>query len=97
MTDLQNWSKMLKSYSAVYFCFISAAVYYKWSCYYVLQRKSLKLFRKCNSFSDMGEPENKEADAGRKIIFSYGFVRDSDMDTKEMFLMARSWKLICLI
>ena len=38
----------------------------------------------------MGEPENKEADAGRKIIFSYGFVRDSDMDTKEMFLITRS-------
>ena len=34
----------------------------------------------------MGEPDNKEADAGRKIIFSYGFVKDSDMDTKEVFL-----------
>ena len=34
----------------------------------------------------MGEPDNKEADAGRKIIFSYGFVRDSDMDTKGVFL-----------
>ena len=30
----------------------------------------------------MGEPDQREADAGRKIVFSYGFVRDSDMDAK---------------
>ena len=33
----------------------------------------------------MAESEQKEADAGRKIVFSYGFVRDSDMDVKEMY------------
>ena len=33
--------------------------------------------------SVMGEPDQKEADAGRKIVFSYGFVRDSDMESKD--------------
>ena len=28
------------------------------------------------------DPAEKEADAGRKIIFSYGFVRDTDMSTQ---------------
>ena len=32
----------------------------------------------------MGEPDQREVDAGRKIVFSYGFVRDSDMDAKVM-------------
>ena len=32
----------------------------------------------------MVEPDQREADAGRKIVFSYGFVRDSDMEAKVM-------------
>ena len=32
----------------------------------------------------MVEPDQRDADAGRKIVFSYGFVRDSDMEAKVM-------------
>ena len=40
----------------------------------------------------MGEPDQKEADAGRKIVFSYGFVRDSDMESKDKVSKA-GWRL----
>lgn len=35
----------------------------------------------------MAEPDQREADAGRKIVFSYGFVRDSDMEAKVMLYL----------
>ena len=43
--------------------------------------------------SMMGEPDQKEADAGRKIVFSYGFVRDSDMESKDKVSKA-GWRLL---